>query len=241
MHINLEDARSFEVFREMMNYKNCFVYFISNGQAIKIGYAQDVDRRIFGLQTASHLELKLIGKISGGRIVEKYIHSLFEEKRIRGEWFEHCEEILNFIEESVKQDVYEELLVELPIPKISNNLFLSIGNLEETLNQIIIEDKPMAFADKELLSFLQENFLVEKGISFLNFRKMVTAFGFEVSTKYGLERMSCSPYGMCHILLNKSACDLLEKSSENIKYASSFIRGVLYQPKKVFTNSYDFK
>lgn len=78
----------------------CFVYFIAAEQsAIKIGQANDVDKRVAQLQTGNHLELELLGKIRCADVasaveLERKLHGEFAHLRLAGEWFRWDDEIL---------------------------------------------------------------------------------------------------------------------------------------------------
>ena len=81
------------------------IYFIQSGDdgPIKIGQAQDVFRRLSGLQVASPETLKVIGVIEGvSPKHEKRLHRRFAKYRIRGEWFQPNAEIRNFIRHNSK-------------------------------------------------------------------------------------------------------------------------------------------
>lgn len=91
----------------------CYVYFILNhdSQAIKIGTAKNVNRRLASLQTSSPSELKLLGTIKAksvnkARQLERSLHKTFNKKRIRGEWFKADIELLNHINKSSAIDLF---------------------------------------------------------------------------------------------------------------------------------------
>ena len=79
------------------------LYFIQAGEdgPIKIGISQDAKRRLSGLQTAHHEELRLLGSIPGGRRAEEFMHQLFVAQKLRGEWFKSDPVLLSFIEDFV--------------------------------------------------------------------------------------------------------------------------------------------
>lgn len=64
-------------------------YFIANETtgAVKIGTSVDPDERLAQLQTGSDCPLRLLGSVSGGRDVERLLHSVLKEFHLRGEWF----------------------------------------------------------------------------------------------------------------------------------------------------------
>lgn len=68
-----------------------YVYFIQGefGGPIKIGYTANYTvGRIKALQTGSPYDFKVIGRLSGGRWLEKKLHSLLRCYRVKREWFE---------------------------------------------------------------------------------------------------------------------------------------------------------
>lgn len=82
-----------------------FIYFILNEEcnAVKIGRAKDVDKRLKSLQTANCCELKIIKTIrtngnSKAKKFEEDLHEKYKHLRIRGEWFKAEQELLNFKE-----------------------------------------------------------------------------------------------------------------------------------------------
>lgn len=72
-----------------------FVYFVQAGERgpIKIGWTQDVDRRIAELQTANAKKLILLGTLPGTLDTEASFHARFSHLRLEAEWFQDSEEI----------------------------------------------------------------------------------------------------------------------------------------------------
>lgn len=69
-----------------------FVYFISDGEFIKIGYAKDVDKRICALQVGNPRKLKLLLKLpflteAEACAAESYLHKSLDSFSTSGEWF----------------------------------------------------------------------------------------------------------------------------------------------------------
>lgn len=73
------------------------IYFISNGEAIKIGRARDVGVRLKVLQTASARPLVLIASVEGGPAHETKAHVDLAPYRLSGEWFMDCAEVRDAI------------------------------------------------------------------------------------------------------------------------------------------------
>jgi hypothetical protein len=64
-----------------------YVYFVSDGDAIKIGWTKRVFCRLAQLQVPHLRPLELLGTIAGDRDEEARMHHRFHHLRIRGEWF----------------------------------------------------------------------------------------------------------------------------------------------------------
>lgn len=81
-----------------------YVYVIKNplNETVKIGVAQDVDKRMKQLQTGAGIELELVYKsliCSNAFSIEKDVHNEFDEYRTFGEWFKiNPNTVINFLE-----------------------------------------------------------------------------------------------------------------------------------------------
>lgn len=89
---------------EKLAHQAHFVYFVLNedSNAIKIGRARDLAKRMKALQTSSPAVLKLIKAIqvegSGkAQELERSLHQQFSEMRLSGEWFKAEEKLLECI------------------------------------------------------------------------------------------------------------------------------------------------
>lgn len=84
----------------MNTAKNSWVYVIQIGSdgPVKIGTARDVGKRLSQLQGASVELLHLRAAVRGGMELEKKLHRDLSRHRLRGEWFQMCEEVAALIE-----------------------------------------------------------------------------------------------------------------------------------------------
>lgn len=78
---------------------SCFVYFISNGEFVKIGVSENVERRMYSLQSASPRKLEILATVPVKNTncayeLEKELHSIYAKYHIYGEWYE----ILSFLD-----------------------------------------------------------------------------------------------------------------------------------------------
>ena len=73
------------------------VYFIKNGNRVKIGTTKDVQSRIKSFRVANPNNLKLLATIVGGRELERELHEKFSSCHIIGEWFNLSPDILDYI------------------------------------------------------------------------------------------------------------------------------------------------
>jgi len=74
--------------------KIIYVYFISDGTAIKIGKTDNPKGRLQSLQVGNPRELFLLG--TSPLLTEEEVHTLFKNIRIRGEWFEYQQTIVDY-------------------------------------------------------------------------------------------------------------------------------------------------
>lgn len=76
------------------------VYFITDGLGhVKIGYADNVEARLSGLQTANPHDLTVLATQPGSGAVERDLHARFKAHHVRGEWFRLAPEIVEYISE----------------------------------------------------------------------------------------------------------------------------------------------
>jgi hypothetical protein len=81
------------------------VYFIQAGfdGPIKIGWANNANVRLRGLQTAHYAELRILATIPAYEPLEAFLHSRFADGHIRGEWFDPTTPGLAELIESAKR------------------------------------------------------------------------------------------------------------------------------------------
>jgi hypothetical protein len=89
---------------EKLTHEIHFIYFIFNqdSNAIKIGRAKNLERRIKSLQTSSPAKLELLKSISvqgmsEAQDLEQSLHRKFEDLRITGEWFRADSILMDYI------------------------------------------------------------------------------------------------------------------------------------------------
>lgn len=70
-----------------------YIFAADQFRLVKIGYASNVLRRLAQTQTACPCELHIAAVIPGDRACEKALHKRFASRRVRGEWFDCCDEI----------------------------------------------------------------------------------------------------------------------------------------------------
>lgn len=75
------------------------LYFLANlrAESVKVGYTNNLKKRVDVLQTGNHDRLEVVGYFSAPRQVEKVIHSIFKESQIVNEWFEYDAKLDSFI------------------------------------------------------------------------------------------------------------------------------------------------
>ena len=73
------------------------VYFIQNGDKVKIGISVSPQGRLREMSVGNHGELKILATLSGGRKRERELHRRFMQYHVKGEWFELVIPIKKFI------------------------------------------------------------------------------------------------------------------------------------------------
>lgn len=74
-----------------------FVYFISVPGRVKVGFTTRPDSRIREIARHTEQAPMLIGTIAGSIPLERAIHARLSSYRIRGEWFDDCDDVRSVI------------------------------------------------------------------------------------------------------------------------------------------------
>lgn len=79
--------------------KEAWIYFVQAncGGPIKIGWTQDIDRRVRDMQAVNPFKLLVVGKFRGKLCDERRLHDEFASERLHGEWFEPTDALLTRI------------------------------------------------------------------------------------------------------------------------------------------------
>jgi hypothetical protein len=110
-----------------------YVYFVQgvDGGPIKIGWTQNPEQRLEQLQAATHEELRLLDYVLGDRRVERALHDLLSDYRVRGEWFDDCGPVRDAVSDAVRgaevRDLRESLRERI-VEEVTDHL---IAALEE--------------------------------------------------------------------------------------------------------------
>jgi hypothetical protein len=78
------------------------IYFIRDGDAVKIGYAINPRSRLTTLRTGNSRPISILGVMDGSLDDEHRLHQRFTSEHIRGEWFKLTPQIIQFIEENCR-------------------------------------------------------------------------------------------------------------------------------------------
>lgn len=93
---------------------NNMVYFITDGDYIKIGYTKNnSDKRLKQLQTSNAKRMFVVGYVEGDKTVEKNLHKKFNDCIVRqnGEWFFPTEQLLQYINDNnLKENIYVDII-----------------------------------------------------------------------------------------------------------------------------------
>ena len=91
--VDLWQDKILEEDEDKINDCNNFVYFITDGDYIKIGVANNLENRLSALQTSNAKELKILFSIpmkdkESAYALELFLHNTYKSKNVRGEWFD---------------------------------------------------------------------------------------------------------------------------------------------------------
>lgn len=161
---------------KIVKYKNSgYIYIIKYDGYCKIGRAKNPTKRISQLKTALPGELEIIHQFWTEDVVSKEleIHKKYNDKRVRGEWFNLKEtEIANIIIESNKecgstpQNSAEELPPKLKESKLKESN-TSSGTASRSTNGKKVQ---LQEEDKELYHKIKDAFLSQND-TFTNWKK----------------------------------------------------------------------
>lgn len=88
----------------------CYVYFVSDGESIKIGRAVNVLNRLRAMQSGSAKPLTVLATFLTDNSIESELHRRFKAAHVKGEWYRPAPELLAFIERvKVGADIISEL------------------------------------------------------------------------------------------------------------------------------------
>ena len=120
-----------------------YVYFIDNGENIKIGYSVDPYQRLEKLQNATDKQLNLIAVFPGSKKDEREIHHKFINNQIRGEWY--------------KRDQDLDDLIEKHTLDAEKNFFSRNSNNKESILINTVKDNTINIKNSFALDFLKQN------------------------------------------------------------------------------------
>jgi len=92
-----------------LEYTGCWIYFVAGKgtNLVKIGRTESLKDRMVSLQTSSPVELNYIALLQDNPSLEKELHDHFDFCRIRGEWFEICDDLQEVIDLAKKNKLEE--------------------------------------------------------------------------------------------------------------------------------------
>ncbi len=99
------------------------IYFITDGENVKIGKADNPEHRLQALQTGHPRKLHLIYAMEGDLAEERILHKRFALLNVDREWFKYDDEIKNFINLSI----------------LTKDLQIQINEIDEKVEEIIDE------------------------------------------------------------------------------------------------------
>lgn len=84
--------------RRFQGYRIGSVYFVRCQNYLKIGWSDDVEKRVETLQTASPFSLFLVATIPNKtKLFERTLHKQFAHLHWRGDWFRFDDQLQDFV------------------------------------------------------------------------------------------------------------------------------------------------
>jgi DNA-binding XRE family transcriptional regulator len=74
------------------------IYFIKQGDYVKIGFTNRFKNRLNQLQVSSPIKLEVLAIIEGEKTNEKNMQEKFKHISTNGEWFMYCDELKSYID-----------------------------------------------------------------------------------------------------------------------------------------------
>lgn len=115
------------------------IYFLSDGEYVKIGFSDNVTKRISQIQTANPKDLSVELIIDGDYAFEQKIHNDLKEFSVKGEWFYYSDSVKKYIDKLKSRDLRWSLgflkqEIELnALKKARINAGLSLNDVSEIL------------------------------------------------------------------------------------------------------------
>lgn len=90
--------------------KGEFVYFIQSRGMVKIGFSSKIANRITELSAQNPVTVRLLAVIQGGRDMERRLHEMLAEHRIKGEWFRRSDQVKAVVAEAKKGRTFANIV-----------------------------------------------------------------------------------------------------------------------------------
>lgn len=134
-----------------------FVYFITDGEFIKIGISNNIQKRINSIQTGNPKRLELLRSIectfeSHAINLEKLLHRALSEHRVKGEWFAISQEKINQLPLLLYLAESRELAEPQVLREVNRTRQIAF-DMFVTLDLLMTDPK---FADKDKKIFIQK-------------------------------------------------------------------------------------
>lgn len=110
------------VVRQFQSQKEPFIYLVQAHRDLKIGFSQDILKRLQTLETGARCPVNLLAIVSGGRSLEKELHQRFEHLRTHREWFrDKDQQIFNWFSKMPGAMVFLEGFAKQDAPLVAHS------------------------------------------------------------------------------------------------------------------------
>jgi len=85
------------IVQQLQKDNNPYIYLIEHDSRYKVGYSNNIRRRVKTFNTSHATPCKIIAVVPGDRTLEQEVHKKLVLYHVRGEWFTNSKKVLDLI------------------------------------------------------------------------------------------------------------------------------------------------
>ncbi len=157
VEFNKLNKRAYSINKYCMNLKSVYIVNMKGTTYYKIGNSENVENRIKQLQTSNPMDIILIisYKCKRSELLEKTLHEIYKDKKIRGEWFIFNEDELNKCKETAEK-LSEEIKKNSRRYKNNDTLKLKQKYEQKKTENKSTEKQPICKTEEEIQKYISD-------------------------------------------------------------------------------------